>query len=82
MRKTALSSSPSDVSLSVDELSFHADGWLLDGQVEQHSKNTQSIRRFLADKLVWFLNQEGLTRCGKTELRKFFAYVTRACYAL
>ena len=76
MQKTALSSGPSDVSLSVDELSFHGDGWLLDCQVGQHSRNTLSIRRFLVDKLLWFLNVQGLSRCGKAELRRFFAYVT------
>ena len=43
------------------------------GQCNQHSKATQAIRRFLVDKLLWFLRQRGYKQCGLPELRQFLA---------
>jgi hypothetical protein len=63
--------------IPVAELRQLAEGWLLDGDIRQHSERTQGNRREIVDKLLWFLDDQHLASCGLNELRKFFAYLTR-----
>lgn len=77
MRKTALLSVKTDASVAAAELPRLGEGWLLDGEISQHSPQTVAIRRFLLDKLSWFLAARGCERCGTLELRQFLAHATR-----
>lgn len=63
--------------LSLASLSQMVDGWLLDGEIRNFSKGTLALRRFIADKLLWFLRKHGADECGVAELRRFFAYLQR-----
>jgi hypothetical protein len=62
-------------SLPVADLDHLAQGWLLDGEVRQLSPQTLAARRFLVEKLIWFLKQQSASSCGTTELLAFLAYV-------
>jgi hypothetical protein len=62
--------------LDVCKLERFAEGWLLSGEIEQHSRNTINFRRALIEKLVWFLQHKRLPTCGLHELRLFLAYLT------
>lgn len=62
--------------VSVSELEKHIKGWLLACDIDQHSEQTLSARRFITGKLIWFLRQKNLTECGVMELRQFFRYCT------
>jgi site-specific recombinase XerD len=62
--------------LEVSKLEHYAEGWLLSGDISQHSPNTLAFRRLLVTKLRWFLDRERLPRCGTHELRLFLAYLT------
>ena len=64
------------VSISVTDLERYADGWLLTGEIDQHSSRTLEARRSILDKLLWFLRQKQYTCCSTLELRQFLAYVT------
>jgi site-specific recombinase XerD len=55
----------------------HAQGWLLDCEIRQHSKRTLDRRREMLDKFLWWLHQEEVAEVGTFELRMFFAYLTR-----
>lgn len=77
MQKTALQSVKTDSSIKVSDLRRFADGWLLDGEIRQHSQATLRLRRLLIDKLTWFLDENKIDRCDVMALRQFFAYVTR-----
>jgi site-specific recombinase XerD len=68
--------SASDRFLSVSDLEYHAANWLLDSEVRQLSPNTTYSRKLVTDKLVWFLRQRELVRCGPAELRAFLAYLS------
>src|SRR4051794_38936101 len=61
--------------ISLKELEYHAQGWVLDGECRQLSPRTISSRRDLLHKLVWFLQQRECAACGPYELRAFLAYV-------
>jgi len=74
-RKTASISKPTS-GVSTSQLARYAEGWLLDGEIRQHSQSTTNLRKLLVKKLVWFLNDRGCDQCGTMELRQFFAYVT------
>ncbi|HEX8237912.1 MAG TPA: hypothetical protein VF600_18375 [Abditibacteriaceae bacterium] len=50
--------------------------WLFDCEYRQHSPRTLAIRRFLLDKLLWFLRQREYSHCGLAELRQFLAYAS------
>jgi integrase/recombinase XerC len=72
MRKTQLTLTNS---LPVGELARNIQGWLLDGEVRQHSPNTLARRRIVTEKLIWFLRHKELEQCGAPELRAFLAYL-------
>jgi site-specific recombinase XerD len=65
-------------SLDVDDLQQGIESWLLDGQIRQLSRHTLVCRRFLTDKLLWFLREEDIPVCDKRALQRFFAYVITA----
>ncbi len=67
-----------DAEITTADLERHAKNWLLDGELRQLSKRTLEARRFLLDKLVWFLKDRDLPICGATEIRAFLAYVNNA----
>ncbi|MDE2125283.1 MAG: tyrosine-type recombinase/integrase [Armatimonadetes bacterium] len=62
--------------IGVNDLERYADGWLLSGEIDQHSARTLGNRRSIVSKLVWFLREKNLDCCGTMELRQFLAYVT------
>ena len=51
--------------LSLADLASYAEGWLLDGEIRQHSPQTQVFRRMILDKLLWFLQGKLYLSCGK-----------------
>ena len=65
-------------SLHLTELQVYGNGWILDGEIRQHSPATRAARRMVLDNLLWFLRQEGLECCGTAELRAFLSYLTRS----
>jgi site-specific recombinase XerD len=91
MQKTALRSAKSGLSngtprnganrtsarIGVTELERQAEGWLLDGEIQQHSKQTLATRCLFMSKLVWFLRHQDFQECGTLELRQFPVYLTR-----
>jgi integrase/recombinase XerC len=76
MQKTEHSFSKTNVSISVADLERYAKGWLLDSEIRQLSPGTVSNRTLIIEKLLWFLKQKELSRCGTLELRQFLAYVS------
>lgn len=77
MPKTAPRFKNSDQRIHMAELVSAAEGWLLDGEIRQHSKRTLEARRSIIDKLIWFLRSKECPSCGTLELRQFLAYVSR-----
>src|SRR5579862_203506 len=65
-----------NASLGLLDLEKYADGWLLSGEISQHSERTLGTRREIMRRLLWFLNHRGYKTCGKNELLQFIAYVT------
>ncbi|HZT41462.1 MAG TPA: tyrosine-type recombinase/integrase [Chthonomonadaceae bacterium] len=63
-------------SVTVNDLERYAEGWLLAGEIDQHSSRTLDSRRSILNKLLWFLRQKELSCCGTMELRQFLAYLT------
>jgi len=78
MQKSTASFSKSNSSIPASQLTRYAQGWLLDGEIRQHSPQTLAIRRLLVGKLQWFLNEQQATECGVFELRQFFAHISTA----
>lgn len=76
MQKTPLSFGVSETDLALPQLEQFAEGWLLDGEIRQHSPQTRAVRRIVLDKLLWFLRERGAASCGGIELRRFLAYVS------
>src|SRR5579862_6297824 len=76
MKNSHLTFTNSAASVSVSALAKNAPGWLLDGEIRQHSHTTLALRRIIIDKLLWFLRQREYPECGVTELRQFFVYLT------
>ena len=64
-------------SLSLTELEFFINDWLLDCECRQHSVATLGWRRRATGKLLWFLQTYGHQSCGTSELRAFLSYITR-----
>ena len=62
--------------LPVEELQRYATDWYYDCQYRQHTARTVAEKKFILDKLFWFLNHKGHTHCGLVELRRFLTYVT------
>ncbi len=76
MQHSALSLAKTEASLLTAQLEQCAVGWLLDGEIRQHSPTTLAIRRIVVNKLLWFLRKRDYAQCGTLELRQFLAYVT------
>lgn len=76
MLKTALHFTKTDDAVPTAQINRYAEGWLLDSEIRQHSKQTLAIRRLLIKKLIWFLDKRGCDQCGTFELRQFSAYIT------
>lgn len=74
-RNTASISKPTS-GVSASQLARYAEGWLLDGEIRQHSQSTTDLRKLIVKKLLWFLEDRKCDQCGTLELRQFFAYVT------
>lgn len=66
-----------DPALTVAELNYYLDGWLVAGEASMHSPQTLAIRRLIGGNLLWFLRREGKERCGKPELMAFCAYLVK-----
>lgn len=73
--RISASTPPARNTLSVAELSAHGQRWLLACDGRQHSSQTIALRRFLLDKLAWFLQTRNRTQCGPDELLQFFSYI-------
>jgi site-specific recombinase XerD len=52
-----------------------ADGWILDCQYRQISRETIANRKVLLSKFIWWLRTHELPRCGTAEIKRFLAYV-------
>lgn len=76
MQKTALRCDATKDELTRAELAHQAEGWILDGEIRQLSKQTLAARRLLIEKLLWFLDHRGSSTCGLLELRAFLAYLS------
>lgn len=76
MHNSPPSFTDSDLAIGVTDLRRFAEGWLVTGEIDQHSSRTLEARRFVAHKLLWFLRQREYDRCSVLELRQFLAYVT------
>lgn len=77
MAQRALSSLKTDTAISVADVEYNGKGWLLDGEIRQHSVATTEIRRFILEKLVWYLKTNEFPKCGTLQLRGFLAYVSK-----
>jgi site-specific recombinase XerC len=77
MQKTALRFTKHEASLGVAQLERYAEGWLLDGEIRQHSQRTLGNRQIILSKLVWFLRYKEYNECGIAELRQFLAYLSK-----
>ncbi|MGI4788211.1 MAG: tyrosine-type recombinase/integrase, partial [Janthinobacterium lividum] len=74
--KSGATAAPAQVaSLSLDQLTYYANGWLVDCEIRQHSPATRATRRLILDKLLWHLRRSGSQACGTSELRLFFSYL-------
>jgi hypothetical protein len=54
-----------------------AEDWLADCQIRYHSPRTIELRRVLIGRLLWFLQDRGFSKCGRREMRAFFAYLSK-----
>jgi len=77
MQKTPLRSAVLEARIAASDVMNLGEGWLLDGEIRQLSPCLISTRRFLLEKLTWFLAREGFDSVGTLELRKFLSHVTR-----
>lgn len=77
MRLSALPFQKTESALSLADIERNAEGWLLDGEIRQHSDTTLANRRLILDKLLWFLRDRSYPTCGLPELRQFLAYIGR-----
>jgi hypothetical protein len=76
MRNSAPSFTKSDPRISTSDLARYAEGWLLAGDIDQHSERTLGSRRGILNKLLWFPHYKEFVDCGLHELRHFLAYRT------
>lgn len=61
--------------LTLAELERFSQDWLFEGEFRSHSPNTTQTRRIFVKNLLWFLNRQEYTVCGKQELKAFFVYL-------
>ncbi|SRR5258708_4144143 len=66
----------SESALSPADVQRYADGWLLSGEIDQHSHRTLDSRRSIIQKLLWFLQQKEIAQCDTLALWRFLAYLT------
>jgi len=78
MAKAPLRFQKPDAEISVQELGIGTSDWLANGEFADLSPQTLATRRFLLTKLVWFLNEQGMSSCGPREIRAFFNYLKHA----
>ena len=76
MQRRALPSVKTETDLSLRDLQKFAEGWLLSGEIAQHSAATLTNRRLYVRNLLWFLRRQEYECCDVMELRAFFAYIT------
>jgi integrase len=76
MTKSPLRSPKSEGVLQTSDLPRFINGWILDGQYRQLSKQTLDARRAITERLVWWLKREDLAECGAQEIKGFLCYVT------
>lgn len=76
MIQSALRSPVSEGEILPSDLPRFINGWILDGQYRQLSKQTLIIRRTICDRLVWWLDRERFDTCGSREIKGFLCYVT------
>ena len=80
MKKTppcsACSRTADEPTIAVSRLERYITGWLLSGDIAQHTERTIDNRRRLMDQLIWFLRHRSFDDCGVLELRQFFAYLS------
>ena len=62
--------------VATNKLSALVEDWLADCQIRQHSPRTIELRRMLAGRLEWFLDDRSVTYCSRSEIRQFFAYLS------
>lgn len=61
--------------LPVQDLAYYAQGWIVDGEIRQHSTSILTLRRMILDKVLWFLDRQHSPDCGTLEVRQFLAYL-------
>lgn len=61
-------------SLPADQIGRWADGWLLSGEISQHSPRTLDSRRTILEHLEWLAIERRWTEIGTHEIRAFLAY--------
>src|SRR3712207_2410323 len=66
----------SDSPLTVADLPYWIEQWLLDGECRLQSARTQETRRVFLKNFLWFLQQRRMPVCGVAEVRLFFAYLS------
>jgi integrase/recombinase XerC len=69
-------SAKTETAVHVSDLHLYAQDWLTDCQLRQHSHRTIEVRRDFINNLLWFLDHQGHTVCGTSQLRDFFRYLT------
>lgn len=67
----------SDSGISALDLRRYGDGWIMAGEIQQHSDRTVGNRRQILKSLHWFLQRAEFEYCGVMELRGFFLYLTK-----
>jgi len=76
MIKSPLRSANSEGRLPAADFNRFINGWILDGQYRQLSKQTLEARRVVTERLTWWLRREGHDSCGAPEIKGFLCYVT------
>jgi integrase/recombinase XerD len=68
----------SEIKNSIDRNDFlhYYDGWQRDCQIDHQSRQTRRNRESVKGLLIWYLDQNHLTRIGPEELRGFLSYLT------
>lgn len=77
MKLSPLTSRKTACSLPTNELERNGQGWLLDGEIPQHSRTTLALREIILDNLYWFLQATRYSACGTFELKAFIVYLKR-----
>jgi integrase len=76
MQKRAFTSADSETICLSDFREFF-EGWMLDGEVRANSPHTQSIRRFVFTKFLWYCRHFEVEAVSSLTIRQFLAYLVR-----